>query len=136
MTTGTLVPFPPLTGDRPEIVGGVFGVRANEKVVVSPRALSVTVAEPMLAVALALNVAVTVESFVDVMLLNVRPGQFVESDEPHRLVPVIVTLTPEFRLAAAGLTEETAGGGAAFTTIDVLTASHCVSSVFRISVYV
>ena len=124
MTTGTLVPLPPLPGDKPEIVGGVFAVTANKNVVVNPWAASVTVAEPRAAVGLTLAVAVTVVSFVEVMLLNVSPCQVVESAEPHKLLPVIVRLTLEFRLAAAGLTEEMTGAGAALTTIDALTGTH------------
>ena len=118
------------------MVGGTFAVTANEKVVVSPWALSVTVAAPKVAVGLTLNVAVTVVSSVDVMLLNVRPGQFVENDEPHKLLPVIVTLTLEFRFAAAGPTEDTTGAGAGLMTMEASTPSHCVSRVFRMSVYV
>src|SRR5262245_25415556 len=95
--TGTLDPRAPLAGAMPVTVGGTFAVTENENVVERPCAIKFTVAEPMAAVELAVKVAVTVVSLVDVMLLNVKPDHVVESDEPHRLLPEIVTLTLEFR---------------------------------------
>jgi len=105
------------------------------KLVDPPVAESVTDAVPTHAEEAMLNVAVAELPF-DVTLLKLRPGQVVESETLHKLLPDSVTTTLPPCAALHGLTEGTGGAGGGFTVTVPDRDTHGVLRVFFIAVTV
>ena len=133
MVTETVLPCVALDGLSPVTVGGALLVIAKLKLVDPPVAESVTGAIPTHAVEAMLNVAVA-ELPLEVTLLKLRPGQLVDNETLHKLLPESVTTTLPPCAAPAGLTDGAGGAGGGLTVNVADTSRHGVLSVFLTAV--